>query len=61
MLEHLLPEFKHLGETIKVIDVTHATDGQILRVLINAELEEAIAFLDEPKASGHCSGYQRIC
>ncbi len=51
MLEHLVPEYKHLGDTIKVIDVTHATDGQILRVLINAELEEAIAFLDEPKTS----------
>jgi len=51
MLEHLVPEYKHLSDTVKVIDVTHATDGQILRVLINAELEEAIAFLDEPKAT----------
>lgn len=51
MLEHLVPEYKHLEETVKVIDVTHAAEGQILRVLINAELEEAVAFLDEPKAS----------
>lgn len=48
MLEHLAPEFKHLEDTIKVIDVAHATEGNILRVLINAELEEAIAFISEP-------------
>jgi len=51
MLEHLVPEYRHLEDTIKVIDVTNSADGQILRVLINAELEEAIAFLDEPKAT----------
>lgn len=51
MLEHLVPEYRHLEDTIKVIDVTNSAEGQILRVLINAELEEAIAFLDEPKAT----------
>lgn len=48
MLGHILPEYKHLEDTIKVIDVTQASDGQVLRVLINAELEEAVAFLNEP-------------
>ncbi len=48
ILEHLLPEYKHLDETVKVIDVTAVTDGNILKVLINAELEEAVAFINEP-------------
>ena len=48
MLEHLVPEYAHLSDTIKVIDVTQVTDGKILRVLINAELEEAVAFINEP-------------
>ncbi len=48
MLAHIVPEYKHLEDTIKVIDVTQASDGNILRVLINAELEEAVAFLNEP-------------
>lgn len=51
MLGHILPEYKHLEDTVKVIDVTQAADGQVLRVLINAELEEAVAFLNEPIAN----------
>lgn len=48
MLEYLAPEFKHLEDTVKVIDVSNSSDGDVLRVLINAELEEAVAFLNEP-------------
>ncbi|MCC6864546.1 MAG: pyruvate, phosphate dikinase [Ignavibacteria bacterium] len=48
MLKYLLPEYSHLEEVIKVIDVTQSAEGQILRILINAELEEAVAFLNEP-------------
>ena len=51
ILKHLVPEYIHLEDTIKVIDVTNVTDGSILRVLINAEIEEAVAFINEPKAA----------
>lgn len=51
MLEHLVPEYRHLEDTVKVIDVTHSSEGEVLRVLINAELEEAVAFLNVPAAS----------
>lgn len=51
MLEHLVPEYKHLDDTLKVIDVTRSADGEVLRVLINAELEEAVAFLNQPVTS----------
>jgi hypothetical protein len=48
LLEHLTPEYKYLEDTIKVIDVPNSSEGKILRVLMNAELEEAVAFLNEP-------------
>ncbi len=38
VLEELLPEFAHLSDTLRVIDVPKESDGLILRVLMNAEL-----------------------
>jgi pyruvate, water dikinase len=48
VLEELLPEFAHVSETLRVIDVPRETSGQILRVLMNAEIEQAVAFLAPP-------------
>jgi pyruvate, water dikinase len=47
-LRDLLPEFEPLADVLRVIDVPRATGGQILRVLMNADLDEAVALLDEP-------------
>jgi pyruvate,water dikinase len=44
----LLPEYEHLSNTIKVIDVQKVSGGEILKVLMNAELNEAVAYLAEP-------------
>lgn len=44
----LVPEFSHLKNIINVIDVPKTTNGKILRVLVNADLDEAIAFLSSP-------------
>jgi pyruvate,water dikinase len=49
VLEHLLPEFSQLSDTLRVIDVSRQTNGQILRVLMNAELDQAVAFLSFPQ------------
>jgi predicted nucleotidyltransferase len=35
-----------------VIDVPRATDGQVLRVLMNGDLDEAVGLLGPPSASG---------
>ncbi len=48
VLAELLPEFEHLAKVIRVIDVPRSTGGSILRILMNAELEEAVAIFDEP-------------
>jgi hypothetical protein len=44
-LAELLPDFAHLAGTLRLIDVGQATGGQVLRVLMNADLERALAFL----------------
>lgn len=48
ILGELLPEFADLSETIRVIDVPKATGGRVLRVLMNADLDEALGILAEP-------------
>ena len=47
-LAELVPDYAFLADTLHVIDVPHVTGGLILRVLMNAELDEAIAFLAAP-------------
>ena len=48
VLEELLPEFAQLSDVLKVIDIPRETGGLILRVLMNAELDQAVAFLAPP-------------
>lgn len=48
MLQEVIPEFAYLAKTLRVIDVPVETGGLILRVLMNADLDQAIAFLSPP-------------
>jgi hypothetical protein len=45
ILPDLLPDFGHLAEVVRVIDVPGEADGQILRVMLNADLDEAVGIL----------------
>jgi hypothetical protein len=45
ILQEMLPEFAHLAETLRVTDVPLETGGLILRVLMNADLDQAVGFL----------------
>ena len=45
VLKELLPEFAHLDDTLRVIDVPLETSGLILRVLLNADLDLAVGLL----------------
>ena len=49
VLPEVLPEFAHLSETLRVIDVPLEAGGLILRVLMNADLDQAIGFLSPPQ------------
>jgi hypothetical protein len=44
----LAPEYGYLSDVVKVIDVDKCTGGQILKVLINGDFQEAVAFINEP-------------
>jgi hypothetical protein len=48
MLPDALPDFAFLSDTLKVIDVLNNTKGLQLRILLNADHDEAVAFLSEP-------------
>jgi len=45
ILPDLLPEYAHLDNVVKVIDVKKKTNGRILRILLNSDLDEALAFV----------------
>ncbi|MDY0109736.1 MAG: PEP/pyruvate-binding domain-containing protein [Candidatus Krumholzibacteria bacterium] len=53
LLAELAPEYAYLSECIRVIDVPTCTGGRILRVLLNADLERAVAILAEPDQVAH--------
>jgi hypothetical protein len=50
ILPRLLPEFTELADTLRVIDVPGATGGMVLRILMNADVDEAVGFLVDPQA-----------
>jgi hypothetical protein len=51
ILSHLLPEYAHLGDVLRVIDVPQVTRGQVLRILMNADLDEAVGILVPPESA----------
>jgi hypothetical protein len=50
ILTQILPESAELADTVRVIDVPAATGGSVLRVLMNADIDEALGFLVDPRA-----------
>ena len=48
LLPELLPDSAGLADVLRVIDVPAAADGRVLRVLLNADLDEAVAHLAGP-------------
>jgi hypothetical protein len=50
ILPELLPDSADLRDTVRVIDVARESDGKVLRVLMNAELDEAVGVLSAPTA-----------
>jgi hypothetical protein len=45
LLPELLPQYERFADTVRVIDVQAEAGGRILRVLLNADLDEALAVL----------------
>ena len=51
LLPQLLPEHAGQAQVIQVVDVSRQAPGKVLRVLMNAESDAALAFLAEPAAA----------
>jgi len=52
LLAEMCPEFAGLEDVVKVIDIPANREGRVLRVLMNADLDEAMALLVDPDESG---------
>ncbi len=50
ILSDVLPEYYYLSNVIKVIDVVKSSYGRVLRILMNADIEEAVGILVPPSA-----------
>ncbi|MCL4305109.1 pyruvate, phosphate dikinase [bacterium] len=50
-LPDLLPKYRQLEHVVRVIDVRAATGGKVLKVLMNAELNEAVGLFSHPSGS----------
>jgi pyruvate,water dikinase len=48
LLPELASEFAHLADVVRVVEIPRQTEGKILRVLMNADLDEAVGFLTDP-------------
>ncbi|PLX24123.1 MAG: pyruvate, phosphate dikinase [Ignavibacteria bacterium] len=48
ILPDILPDYANYADCVFVVDVPASTEDKVLHVLMNAELEQAIGYLDEP-------------
>ncbi len=51
MLSALLPEYRHLEEVIHVIDIAQVKESKGLQILLNADLEQAVAYFTGKEVS----------
>ena len=48
ILSELLPDMAELEDVVRVIDVPKAAEGRIVKILLNSDLDKAMACLSEP-------------
>lgn len=48
ILSEILPQHAHLSEAVKVIDVSKETQGKVVNILMNGDLEKAVACICDP-------------
>jgi pyruvate, water dikinase len=51
LLPDLLPDYAAYADTVVVVDIPESTGGEVLRILMNADLEQAIAFFGPPEGA----------
>lgn len=50
ILTAILPEYAHLADVLHVVDVPSCENGNILKILMNADIGRAVGFFAEPSA-----------
>ncbi len=53
LLKTYLPEFENLEKVIKVIDVKKSSGGNVLKVLLNADLDEGMGIIVNPNSNNY--------
>ncbi|MBN1392121.1 MAG: nucleotidyltransferase domain-containing protein [Sedimentisphaerales bacterium] len=48
MLSEILPEYAHLADVVHIIDVPASEKGNVLKILMNADISQAVGFFAEP-------------
>jgi len=51
ILPDILPDFIDVADCVKVIDISAETEGKILKIFMNADLDEAIGYVGMPGTS----------
>jgi hypothetical protein len=49
LLPDIVPEFSGLADVVRVIEVGQGGGGRVLRILLNADLDEAVGIFDAPR------------
>jgi hypothetical protein len=60
LLAEMLPDLAWLSDVVHVIDVPAVTGGRVLRVLMNADLNEAAGILVDPESSRNGSSSEPV-
>jgi hypothetical protein len=50
LMPHMIPDAAALDEVVRVIEVAREGESRVLRVLMNADLDEAVGIFDVPRA-----------
>ncbi|MEW6050404.1 MAG: PEP/pyruvate-binding domain-containing protein [Candidatus Zixiibacteriota bacterium] len=50
ILRDIVPEYEYLSDTVRLIDIPSSANGQVLQLLMNADLDQAIAVLAPPRS-----------
>jgi hypothetical protein len=53
LLAEMAPEFADLADVVRVIEVAKEGEDRVLRILMNADLDEAVGIFDVPRAAPH--------
>ncbi|MDX2473449.1 MAG: PEP/pyruvate-binding domain-containing protein [Candidatus Krumholzibacteria bacterium] len=44
----LVPKYAHLADVIRVVDMADETEGRVMKILLNSDLDQAVAYIADP-------------